>query len=72
VFAALFRQAAALAASAVASELRKPENQAKLAAAAQAAAAKVRDPETSRQIESLALDGARRLGRALGDLRNRD
>jgi hypothetical protein len=67
----LFRQAAAFAASAVVSELRKPENQQKLTAAAQAAAAKMRDPETKKQVESIAISGARALGRAYGNLKNR-
>ena len=58
MFASLFRQAATLAASALASELRKPENQARIAAAAQAAAAKARDPETAKQIETVAMTGA--------------
>jgi hypothetical protein len=60
MFASLLRSAASLAASAVANELRKPENQEKLAAAARAAAAKVRDPETIRA-----------LGRAYGRFKNR-
>ncbi len=72
MIASLFRQAAAFAASALANELRKPENQEKLAAAAQAAAAKMRDPETRDQIETAAMNGARALGRAFGNLKNRD
>jgi hypothetical protein len=60
MFASLLRSAASLAASAVANELRKPENQEKLAAAARAAAAKARDPETMRA-----------LGRAYSKFKNR-
>ena len=71
MIAGLFRQAAALAASALATELRKPENQEKLAAAARGAAAKLRDPETPKQIGSIANSGARALGRAFGSLKNR-
>jgi hypothetical protein len=71
MIASLFRQAATFAASALANELRKPENQAKVAAAAQQAAAKMRDPETAKQIETAALSSARALGRAFGNLKNR-
>jgi hypothetical protein len=71
MFASLLRSAASLAASAVANELRKPENQEKLAAAARTAATKLRDPETSKQLESAALSGARALGRAFGNFKNR-
>jgi len=71
MIASLFRQAAAFAASALANEIRKPENQAKLAAAAQQAAAKMRDPATGKQIETVARSGARALGRAFGNLKNR-
>ncbi len=71
MFANLFRQAAALAASVVAAELRKPENQEKIAAAAKAAATKMRDPETAKRVETIALGGARALGRAYSQLKNR-
>jgi hypothetical protein len=71
VFASLFRQAASLAVSALANEMRKPENQAKAAALAQQAAAKMRDPETAKAVETAALSGARALGRAFGTLKNR-
>jgi hypothetical protein len=71
VIASLFRQAASLAASALANELRKPETRAKLAAAAQQAAARARDPQTGKQIETVAMSGARALGRAFGNLKNR-
>jgi hypothetical protein len=71
MIASLFRQAATFAASALVNELRKPENQAKLAAAAQQAAARARDPETTKQIETVARSGARALGRAFGNLKNR-
>ncbi len=71
MFASLIRQAAALAASAMASELRKPENQARIADAAQQAAAKMRDPETAKKVETVAMSGARALGRAIGNLKNR-
>jgi hypothetical protein len=71
MFASLLRQAATLAASALASEMRKPETQAKVAAAAQQAAAKMRDPETAKAVETAAMSGARALGRAFGNLKNR-
>ncbi len=71
MIAALVRQAATLAASVLAGELRKPENQERIAAAARQAAAKIRDPETSKQLESLASTGARALGRAFGNIKNR-
>jgi hypothetical protein len=71
MIASLFRQAAALAANAMANELRKPENQEKLATAARTAAAKLRDPATSEQLQTLANNGARALGRAIGNLKNR-
>jgi hypothetical protein len=71
MLASLFRTVASLAASAVATELKKPENQRKLAEAAQVAAAKLRDPETGAKVESVAMSGARTLGRVFGNLKNR-
>ena len=63
------------AANAVATELKKPETQQKLAASAQQVAAHLRDPETLKKIETgagkMRDTGARALGRAIGDLRNR-
>jgi hypothetical protein len=63
------------AANAVATELKKPETQQKLAASAQHVAGKLRDPETLKRLETEAGkmrdSGARALGRAVGNLRNR-
>ncbi len=67
----IFRTVASIAASAVAAELRKPENQQKLTAAAQQVAVKLRDPETAQTIGSIANRGARALGRTFGNLKNR-
>ena len=63
------------AANAVATELKKPETQQKLAASAQQVAGHLRNPETLKKIEAEAGKmrdtGARALGRAIGELRNR-
>lgn len=67
----LLRTVATVAANAAANELRKPENQRKLAEAAQSAAAKLKDPETAAKVEAVALSGARVLGRFFGNLKNR-
>jgi hypothetical protein len=71
MFANLFRSVAAMAANAVAAELRKPENRERLLAAAQQAAAKARDPANGERVEAVARSGMRALGRAYGNLKNR-
>ena len=63
------------AANVVATELKKPETQQKLAASAHHVAGHLRDPETLKKLEmeagKMRDTGARALGRAIGELRNR-
>jgi hypothetical protein len=64
-----------LAAGAVASELRKPETQAKIARSVAATTTTLRDPEKRAEVQRVAgtagLSAARALGRAAGTLRNK-
>jgi hypothetical protein len=69
------RGAAAMAASAVAAELRKPETQQKIGKTIATVQQKLADPETRARAEAAAgtagKSAARLLGRAAGTLRNK-
>ena len=71
----MYRALLRLAAGVVATELRKPETQAKIARSVAAASATLRDPEKRAEVERTAgaagKSAARALGRAAGALRNK-
>lgn len=65
------RTVAAAAVNAAATELRRPETQARIAAGAQHVASQLRDPKTAERVDQAIASGARALGRTVGSWRNR-
>lgn len=61
----------AAAVSTAATELRRPENQRRLAESAQRITAQLRDPQAAERVDRTIASGARSLGRAFGNWRNR-
>jgi hypothetical protein len=62
----------AAAVSTAATELQRPENQRRLAEGAQRVAGQLRDPQIAERVDQTIASGARTLGRAFGNWRNRE
>lgn len=59
------------AVNAAANELRRPETQQRIIEGAKHVGAQLRDPKTAERVDQAVAQGARALGRAVGNWRNR-